>query len=244
MQAFFDADVIDVELLYDNAMIAVCYQQARKYGLKYILSGDNEVTEGMTIPKDWNWYKRDVANIKALARRSGIVRSRTFPTHSTLSWIIDQFFFGIRWVPFLDYLPYNKFSALQSLEGKYGYKPYPYKHYESIFTRFYQGYILPQKFGVDKRLLHLSTLVVSGQISRDDALSDLENIPYPSQQALDSDIEYFLKKMGWNYGLLQAYLARPGIPHDYYSSEAELYSRIISAVPSWFKKLARSFVSS
>lgn len=219
MQAFFDADVIDVELLYDNAMLAVCYRQARKFGIKHILSGSNQATEGMRMPKGWNWYKRDVQNIKSLAKRFGGVNIKTFPTHSTSDFIIDEFVRGIRWIPFLDYLPYNKFEALNALERDYGYKRYPFKHYESIFTRFYQGYILPKKFGVDKRLLHLGTLVAAGQMSREEALRALDGIPYPSQQDLENDVRYFLKKMGWDTQHLAGYIARSEVRHDVYGTE-------------------------
>lgn len=219
MQAFFDADVIDVELLYDNAMLATCYQQARKFGAKYILSGSNQASEGMKMPKAWNWYKRDVRNIQALNYHFGNTPIRTFPTHSTLDYIFYEYFLGIRWISFLDYLPFNKNVALDVLESDYSYKRYPFKHYESIFTRFYQGYILPRKFGVDKRLLHLSTLIASGQMMREEALQLLVGIPYSSQQDLDSDIRYFLKKMEWEDASLIDYIARPQVQHDSYNSE-------------------------
>jgi len=102
----------------------------------------------------------------------------------------------IKWIPFLDYTEYNKEAVLIELEAKYGYKRYPYKHYESIFTRFYQGYILPRKFHIDKRRLHLSTLIASGQMTRDEALKKVDGIPYPSHTELEEDISYFLKKWG------------------------------------------------
>ena len=243
MQAFFDADVIDVELLYDNAMLAVCYQQARKYGIKHILSGSNQATEGMQMPKAWNWYKRDVRNIKALAKRFGSVRIKTFPTHSTLDYILDEFIRGIYWVSFLDYLPFNKFEALDVLERDYGYKRYPFKHYESIFTRFYQGYILPRKFGVDKRLLHLATLVASGQIEREEALVGLAGIPYPSQQDLEGDIDYFLKKIGWSREELELYMMRQEVPHSRYSSEKAFWELIVRT-GRWLLRSRFSFVIS
>jgi N-acetyl sugar amidotransferase len=232
MQAFFDADVIDVELLYDNAMLAVCYRQARKFGVKYILSGSNEATEGMRMPKEWNWYKRDVRNIKALAKRFGGVRIKTFPTFSTFDFIFNEVILGIRWISFLDYLPYKKFEAEDTLERDYGYKRYPFKHYESIFTRFYQSYILPKKFRVDKRLLHLSTLVVTSQMSRAEALEILADSPCPSKQGLESDISYFLKKMGWSETDLAAYIARPKKPHNVYASEQFLNSFLLEKISS------------
>ena len=98
---------------------------------------------------------------------------------------------------FLDLFNFNKSNSLDILEKDYGYKRYPYKHYESIFTRFYQGYILPQKFGVDKRKMHLSNLIVSGQMTREEALNQINQIPYPSHEDLENDIKYFLKKMDW-----------------------------------------------
>ncbi len=240
MQAFFDADVIDVELLYDNAMLAVCYEQARKFGVKYILAGTNMATEGMKIPDGWNWYKRDVRNIKGLAKRFGNVSIKSFPTHSTVDYILDEFFRGIRWISFLDYFQYNKSDVLQVLERDYGYKRYPFKHYESIFTRFYQGYILPKKFNVDKRFLHLGTLVASGQMSRDAALDGLKGIPYLSEQDMVADIKYFLKKMGWSEQDLYVYINRPEIRHDAYKSEKWFYDFLLKSMGSNLKaKLKR-----
>ncbi|WGQ35232.1 hypothetical protein QEZ63_15365 [Alcaligenes faecalis] len=124
--------------------------------------------------------------------------------------------------------------GMQQLQERYSYKPYPYKHYESIFTRFYQGYILPEKFGVDKRRVHMSTLIVTGQMSRDEALADLEKIPYHSQRELEEDKQYFLKKMGWTPAQLEAYIKAPAVAHDYYPSDlarwkwmAKLYKRVL-----------------
>jgi N-acetyl sugar amidotransferase len=223
MQAFFDADVIDVELLYDNAMLAVNYRLAAKHGVKAILAGSNQATEGMYTPKNWNWFKYDKRNIKALGKRFGQVRIRTFPAIGTLGFVWHELVRGIRWIPFLDYFEYNKAQALDRLQRDFGYKPYPYKHYESIFTRFYQGYILREKFGVDKRRLHLGTLVASGQLERSTALKDVEGIPYPSEKALEEDKKYFLKKMGWTADQLAAYLRRPEQSHRSYGSERALW---------------------
>lgn len=227
MQAFFDADVIDIELLYDNAMLAVNYQQASKYGIKYILAGTNQATEGMRIPSTWNWFKYDKKNIIALAKRNGVKKLDSFPAIGTMGYVYHEFLKRIHWTSILDYLPYNKFDVLNKLEAQYGYKRYPFKHYESIFTRFYQGYILPRKFGVDKRKIHLGTLVAAGQMSRSEALQGLEGIPYPSQQDLEADISYFLKKMGWSQQQLATYLQRPEISHSAYSTEKPLWDFLV-----------------
>jgi N-acetyl sugar amidotransferase len=222
MQAFFDADVIDLELLYDNAMLAVNYRQAARAGLRNILSGTNRATEGLEIPSTWTWNKFDRRNILALAQRGG-VSLRTFPSIGTFGAAWYLLARRTKWVWFLDYLPYRKADAIEVLQRDFGYKPYPYKHYESIFTRFYQGYILPRKFGIDKRRVHLSTLVISGELTRAEAVALMQSIPYPCQEDLETDIAYFLKKMNWTRAQLDDYLARPPQPHDRYGSEAATF---------------------
>lgn len=224
MQAFFDADVIDVELLYDNAMLGVNYRLAVQHGTQYILAGTNQATEGMRMPPGWNWFKYDKTNIKAVARNFGKVQMKTFPVIGTMDYVRYRVLNRIRWTSFLDMMPFNKFEALTELTEKYGYKPYPYKHYESIFTRFYQGYILPNKFGVDKRRLHLGTLVAAGQLSREQALEGLEGIAYASDADLERDKQYFIKKMGWSTADLSAYLSRDPKPHSLYGTEQPLWN--------------------
>ena len=224
-QAFFDADVIDVELLYDNAMLAVNYQLATRYRTRWLLSGSNTTTEGMRVPRNFNWNKFDRRNILAIARHAG-VRVKSLPTIGVTKYMWHRVIRGTRWVPFLDYVDYDKQRCTAELVDKLGYRPYPYKHYESIFTRFYQGYLLPMKFGVDKRRLHLSSLICSGQMSREEALSHLERSPYPDPDDLQVDINYFLKKMGWSLAQLDAYLARAPRAHDEFPSEAGLYDAL------------------
>lgn len=217
-QAFFDANVIDIELLYDNAMLAVNYQLAKKYGIHYILAGTNTTTEGMRMPTQWNWFKFDKTNIYAIAAKSN-AKIKSMPTISVFGYAWSRFILRIHWVDFLDYVDYYKPTCLEELQKEIGYRPYPYKHYESIFTRFYQGYLLPKKFGVDKRRLHLSTLICSGQMTRDDAKSLLNESPYPDIDDLKSDIDYFLKKMDWTEKDLDSYLGQKPISHGRYPSE-------------------------
>jgi N-acetyl sugar amidotransferase len=233
MQAFFDADVIDVELLYDNAMLAVNYRQAAMERTRHILAGTNQASEGMLMPPGWTWNKFDARHIRALARRAGCGPLRTFPAIGSLGRLWYRLARGVRWVSFLDLLDYNKFEALEVLQAEYGYKPYPYKHYESVFTRFYQGYILPEKFGVDKRILHFSTLVAAGQMTREEGLRHLQGIPYPSIEDLEQDTRYFLKKMGWSAEDLARYIARPGRAHDEHPTEWSLARRVRAAWRSW-----------
>lgn len=241
MQAFFDADVIDVELLYDNAMLKVNYDQAAKHGIKYIMSGSNTATEGIDGPQNWSWFKLDRKNIQSIGRKFQGIKIKNFPAIGSIEYAYQKYVKKTGWVRFLDYLPYNKNEALETLEKDYGYKRYLYKHYESIFTRFYQGYLLPEKFGVDKRKMHFSTLIMSGQTSRAEAVAALEQIPYASVVEMQADITYFLKKMGWSQSDLSAYIARPGIPHDRYPSEREMWEQLLDArrlVPkAWLDRL-------
>ena len=239
MQTFFDADVLDIELLYDNALLAVDYKLAAKYGTKYILSGSNQATEGMRMPPGWNWFKYDKKNIVSIAKLFGGPKIKTFPLFGVLDYVLYDRIRKIKWIPFLDFTEYNKEFALRELEAKYGYKRYPYKHYESIFTRFYQGYILPRKFHVDKRKLHLSTLVASGQMTRDEALKGVDGIAYPTQMELEEDLNYFLKKMGWTKGQLDDYISRPEKSHATYPSECSHLQYIVNIANIFVPKFLR-----
>lgn len=242
MQAFFDSDVVDVELLYDNAMFAVNYQQARKFGVKTILGGTNQATEGMKMPKDWNHLKLDKRNIKSIAKKYSDVRINSFPAIGVIDFINYEFILRYKWVHFLDMMQFNKEEALAVLTKDFGYKPYPYKHYESVFTRFYQGYLLPKKFNVDKRKAHLSTLIISGQMKRDEALKFLESEPYSSEIELSRDIDYFLKKMNWSKKDLEEYLERPPKLHSEYDSEELLYSKLLS-IYRYLETIKKRFVN-
>jgi N-acetyl sugar amidotransferase len=228
MEAFFASDVIDVEVLYDNAMLAVNYQQAAKYGLKFILAGSNVATEGIDIPKGWNWYKSDKRNIVGISRRFGGPRLKTFPSISTLAMARYALIDRIRWISFLDHVDYRKAGALEVLKRDFGYKPYPHKHYESVFTRFYQGYLQPYKFGVDKRKPHLSSLIMNGEISREEALRQAQGIAYPSEKEMEADRRYFIKKMGWSEEKFEEYMRRPERPHDEFPSEAAFYEKLLA----------------
>jgi N-acetyl sugar amidotransferase len=236
MRAFLDADVTDVELLYDNAMLRVNYSQAKKYGLTHILSGSNHTSEGLLMPKGWNWLKHDARNIRAIARTQNVKMS-TFPDIGTLRYLRYRILDGISWVPFLDLMDYDKEIALNQLAQNYGYKRYAYKHYESIFTRFYQAKILPEKFGIDKRLLHLSSLISSGQMPREQAIEVLQTPTYASEEQQMEDTQYFLKKIGWTQNDLDDYLTRPSVSHDVYGSEIKFWE-LAQRTNHWLRRIS------
>jgi N-acetyl sugar amidotransferase len=240
MEAMFAADVRDVEVLYDNALAGVVYGQAAKHGLHYILAGSNMATEGMAMPGEWTWNKMDRRNIVGISKRFGGPKLKTFPAIGTFKYIKHILLDRAHWIAFLDYIDYRKDDALEVLKTRYGYKPYAYKHYESVFTRFWQGYMLPRKFGYDKRKPHLSTLIMTGQMTRDEAAGKMRQIAYPTQKDLDSDRTYFLKKMGWSEAKLEEYLDRPEVPHDAYPSEAALWERLLGLYRKLNLKVGRN----
>lgn len=221
--SFFKANVIDIEMLMDNAMIALNYQMARQYRVKWVLSGVNRATEGMHMPSNWNWLKFDARNIRDIHRRFGTLPIKTHPLISVAGLIWNRYVLGVQWTSFLDYFDYRKEEALFTLQKEVGYRPYPYKHYESVFTRFYQGYILPQKFDVDKRKLHLSTLIATGQMSREDALEMMQGSPYPDPNQEREDCEYVLKKLGFSREEFERYIGAPAVPHNAYRSEKPIW---------------------
>lgn len=228
LRSMMSAHVIDLELLMDNGMISILYAMARKHRVKYILTGSNTSTEGMSMPTEWNWFKYDKKNIFDINRKFDNIKINTFPSFGMMDYYFNIKILRKKWVFFLDYFNYDKKSAEAELISKTNFVPYEYKHYESILTRFYQGYILPNKFGVDKRKLHLSTLIISKQLTRSEAIENLKTSPYSSIDTLNDDRKYFLKKMQMTENEFDEYINRPPIPHDFYKTE----KRIVEVVRS------------
>jgi hypothetical protein len=178
----------------DHIFFASRYHFATSNGIRYILSGGNLATEGI-YPQTWEGSAMDAINLKAIHKKFG---ERKLVNYKTIS-----FFDCYIWYPFikkmrtlrpLNYMPYDKAEALNELEQKVGYKPYPRKHGESLFTKLFQNYYLPQKFGMDKRRPHFASLIASGQMTRIEALAKLEE-PLYNPAELEIDISYFCKKL-------------------------------------------------
>jgi N-acetyl sugar amidotransferase len=226
--AFLKASVSDAEIPTDHAIGAAKYRVASERGIRYILSGENVVTEGV-LPGSWTYGVWDWKYIRAVHQRFGTVPLRTFPHYS----LADLFYYRaarqITSVRPLNYLPYVKCEVMRLLQHELGWKYYGGKHYESIYTRFFQGYILPRKFGIDKRRAHLSTLICSGQITRDAALAELRHETY-SPELQCQDYEYVTKKLGLRAEEFAAIMAAPIRTHrDFPNSEA-MFQRMRSAV--------------
>lgn len=222
--AYLKASVVDIEALTDHAIFATLSQIASQRGIKYILSGENVVTEGV-LPASWVHMKSDLINIKAIHRRFGRLPMKTFPTKGFLQGLYYEYVRGIHYIPILDYVEYIKEDAKQTITSELGWRDYGGKHYESIFTRFYQSYILPEKFGIDKRKSHLSTLICSGQISREEALLKIRE-PIIDQDVLQSDKEYVIKKFGLTPELFDAIMTAPLRQHTDYPSLLNIFRRL------------------
>lgn len=224
-RAFFRADVIDIEMLTDHAIFAALYRLAQQHRIGYVLSGTNFATESV-MPRSWLHMKADLRNIRAIHRRFGTVKLRSFPMMSVWKLAYYQYVRGIRSVSLLNYIPYSKTRALEELKQSVGWQYYGGKHYESTFTKFYQAHILPTKFRVDKRRCHMSNLILNGEISRAAALEEVAKPLYEPKQ-LAADQEYMLKKLGFSADEFERYLRAPGVAHSHYPSDASLAQRLI-----------------
>jgi N-acetyl sugar amidotransferase len=241
MKSFFKADVVDIELIYDNAVIGLLYRYARNYKIKYIMAGTNKTTEGIKMPQGWNWHKYDKRNILSI-HNSNFERQfkkiLTVPFIGLFEIIYLTFVRRIKWYSILDLLEYNKVEVLNELENNFEYERYPYKHYESFFTRFYQSFILPRKFNIDKRKVHLSSLIIFGQLTREQAIAQLKEKPYGDEKQLTQDKKYFLKKMNWTEIEFNEYLERAPRSHREFSSDFRFFN-ITFKFYKLLKKLSR-----
>jgi N-acetyl sugar amidotransferase len=180
--AFLRASTPDSEIPTDHAIIAALVQAARNHGVRAIISGANHRTESH-LPPAWSRGHMDWRYISAVHRRFGSRTLRTFPHLGYFA--ARRYQTGGGRLDILDYVDYSRDEAVRVLERELGWRDYGGKHHESIYTRFYQGYLLPRKFGFDKRKTHLSSLICSGQLSRPEALAELANPPYPLEQQAD-----------------------------------------------------------
>jgi N-acetyl sugar amidotransferase len=230
--AFLRASTPDSEIPSDHAIVAILFQKAKELGLKYIIPGTNIRTESH-LPKSWSQGHRDWLYIKSINDQFGTKKLVTYPHYTFLEDIFAHR--SYRWVPILNYVDYSKFEAMKILENELGWKYYGGKHYESIYTRFYQGYILPKKYGYDKRRSHLSSLVCSCETTRTDALKELESDPYP-QDMMEADKTFFLNKFGLTeQQFVEIMAATPKRFQDYPSYDKKYVNTI------WFQLFKRIY---
>lgn len=241
--SYIKASVLDWEIPTDHGFFAMLYKQASKHKIKYILTGHNFQTEAI-LPKTMRWSKMDVANIIDIHAKHGTKKLKTFPMMGFFEYSKYQLVEKIERLNLLEFVNYDKNDAKETIIKEFGWRDYGGKHYESIFTRFYQGYVLKEKFGYDKRKAHLSNLICSGQITRDEALIEIQKNPYSSELQLEEDKEFVLKKLGIDNDMFENFMKSPVKSHlEYKSYETGLYpqhSRFmkrISGFTKLFKKL-------
>lgn len=205
--AYFRAGVANQDVPQDHAFASSLYHFAVRNGIRTVLSGGNIATEGV-FPSAWHGAAIDAINLKAIHRSCGRLRLRKFKTISFVQYYL--------WYPLarkmktlrpLNYMPYDREQAITELEHV-GWRSYGRKHGESLFTRFFQNYYLPTKFGYDKRRPHFSSMILSGQLSRADALEQLEEPLYAAQD-LETDVTYFCKKIGIGRDEFESVMAQP-----------------------------------
>ncbi|MDS4014156.1 MAG: N-acetyl sugar amidotransferase [Candidatus Accumulibacter sp.] len=221
--AFFKAGVPHLDIPQDHAFVATLYHFANQHGIKYILNGGNFATECVRNPLEWLYYGTDMAQIRDIHGRFGSRALKTYPFSSIL---FHKFYLrylkGVQVVKPLNYLPYTKALAADVLAQAYGWRPYPQKHFESRFTRFYEGYWLPTRFGYDTRRVQYSSLILTGQMTRGEALEKLAQPAY-DPATIDEDFEYIASKLGISAAELRQYHTMPLKTYRDYANQEWLF---------------------
>jgi aminotransferase len=242
--AYLRASVANQDVPQDHAFFANLYHFATSNKIRYILSGTNIATEGIVPSGGEFGPATDGINLRAIHKRFGENKLKSYRTVGFLKYYLwYPVIKKLRVVWPLNYLPYDKNMAIAELESKVGWRAYGRKHGESTFTKFYQNYYLPTKFGYDKRNLHLSSLIVSGQMTREEALSQLNESIYPPDE-LEIDTTFFCKKMNISRDEFEQFMNKP-IHHYTEFPNWNIYykplKKILSFVESKTKKMYRPY---
>lgn len=227
-RSYFLASVVDIEVPTDNLIFGALFRLAAKHKVRTILSGTNYATEWLMPPR-WNYRKNDAVNIKAIQAKFGSRKLKELPILGVWNQGRHTLLNGIRtWAP-LDLIDYSKAGAKRLLMEELGWRDYGGKHYESVFTRFYQGYVLPKKFDIDKRRAHLSTLILNGEITRDEALEELQQPTYDENLQAE-DRAYVGKKLGFSEEEFDRILAAEPVLHEAYGTDERERARYFKMV--------------
>ena len=231
--AFFKSGVSHIDLPQDHAFFATMYNFAAKYKIKYILTGANISTECVRNPLEWFYYGTDTRQISDIHARFGQRPLVKFPLSNILRHkVYLRYFKGITVVTPLNHVPYHKEQAMSFLVDNFGWQKYPQKHFESRFTKFYEGYWLPKKFGYDTRKVQLSSLILTKQMTREEALKKLSRPPY-DENTIAHDFEYVATKLGISVNELQGYMNAPNKSVRDYKSQESLFligSKVMTAL--------------
>jgi N-acetyl sugar amidotransferase len=222
--AFFKSGVPHIDVPQDHAFFATMYKFASKYNIRTILTGGNYSTECVRNPLEWMYYQSDSIQLKDIHKKFGNGSLENYPVTNILwhkIWL--PYFKRVRLYRPLDYMPYNKDEAIKTLVEKFGYQVYPQKHFESRFTKFYEGFWLPERFGYDTRKVQYSSLILTGQMTRDNALNELTSRSYTKEQ-LHEDFEFVSNKLGITTDELWGYFSAPKKTYMDYNSQQKVYN--------------------
>lgn len=216
--AFFKAQVPHLDTPQDHCFFASLYNFAAKHGFKYILNGGNYSTECVREPLEWHYHASDLRQLRDIHRRFGTRELKTFPQADIFTYkLYYRFIKGVRVLRPLNYVPYIKEDAMQFLVDRFGWQRYAHKHYESRFTRFYEGYWLPTKFGFDKRRAHFSSLILTNQMSREEAIERIARPAY-DPVTIGQDFEYIATKLDISVEDLEELMRGPNKSYRDYQS--------------------------
>jgi N-acetyl sugar amidotransferase len=202
--AFLKSQISDQDLPQDCAFFSGMYKFARKNKIKYVLTGANFSTECCREPEEWGGFPGiDARLIKGIHSKFGRKPLKTFPIIDILKYkIYYKYFLGMEVFKPLNFIPFIKNDAEKLLFEKYGWEKFKHKHHESRFTRFYEDFWLPRKFGYQKRKAHFSSLILTGQMTREEALERVSK-PELSEDFLKKEFEYVADKLDLSKNELQ-----------------------------------------
>lgn len=232
--AFLRSQIADQDLPQDAAFFSGLYKFAREHRIKYVLTGANYSTECCREPEEWGGYPGiDKTLFTDIHRRFGTRPLKSFPLTDILIYkILYQRLLGMEVVKPLNLVPYIKKDAEDTLEQKFGWKRFKHKHHESRFTRFYEDYWMPRKFGYEKRRAHFSSLIMTGQMTRDAALERISR-PELDEQFLKGEFEYVANKLDLTVEQLQEIFEGENKTYHSYRNKRFLIgvgSRVMSAL--------------
>lgn len=222
-RAFFRSGVSHIDTPQDHAFFATMYKFATQHGVRHILTGANISTECIRNPVEWMYYQSDSRQIRDIHHKFGERPLKNFPLTSILwhkIWL--PYVKGVKVLRPLNSMPYIKAEAKNLLMDRFGWQPYPQKHFESRFTRFYESYWLPERFGYDVRKVQFSSLILTGQMTRVEALAELEKPPY-DPETIHQDIEFVANKLDITVDELMHYKDLPKKTYRDYKNQEEVY---------------------
>ena len=223
--SLFKASVVDIELVTDHAIKAVLLKTAAKFNIKYILNGGNVVTEAI-MPISWRHTKVDKSNILDIHKKFGNIKIKTYPMAGILKQQYYKYVLKIKTIQILNYVDFNRGDTVERLKKELKWHEYGGKHHESVFTRFYQGYILPSKFNIDKRLAHYSNLICANQLSRKEAISKISE-PVYNEDLLNQDHEFVLKKLDFTKEEFENYISSSPRSHYEFKSDDSMIKNLL-----------------